>query len=723
MTPEEAVRLKGEFLRVMELEPAEQAAELDRLRARDPAVADALEGLLRADRENELFAGVDRRAAAAPPKLPGYDLVEELGRGGMGVVYKAWQLNPRRLVAIKVLSAGTLASQREIDRFRREAGAVGRLTHPNIVTVHAAGQEADIHYFAMEYVDGRNLARVLEDLRGAAERGEDAESELPPFASPEYVSGVATVAISVARALHAAHSAGIIHRDVKPSNILLTRGGGVKLVDFGIARDQAQIAITVTGESPGTPDYMSPEQVRAQGVVVDHRTDVYSLGAVMYELLSLRRPYQDAGRHELPVRITAPEPPAGLRRFNTRVPVDLETIVSTAMAKPLEVRYATAQALQEDLSRFLVNEHIHARREGAARRIRRRFGGRWRKPAIGAIVVLLVCGGWYAWLARQRDRLSQGVVSIALYGGAGSTEAEVVALAWNPKARAFGARRLGRAPLSSVRLPSGEYRFVVRDSAGRFVEFDEILLPGSAITRRVRLPERQDAEQGMAVITPSDVPVVFDDPAAGERMMWPARAFAIDRCEVTNAQYAVFVASTGYPGTPELWGDARYRADPRRYAEWPVVDLSRDDMQAYACWAGKRLASLDEWAMALAAERAEGTGAAAAVDTPELRAERASAQSSPDVDEQVGAYLKFARPVGEERSRGPLRLSFLDGNVRETTGTVVVRSGVTCDVVVGSMWSEEPDSGRRPRVLDAPHNTKSFQQGFRCARSLQPSVP
>src|SRR5262245_10310398 len=336
-----------------------------------------------------------------PRRLGDFEIGREIGRGGMGVVYEAQQLSLRRKVALKVLCAAVALSAKAVLRFRREAEAAAKLHHTNIVPVYAIGEEAGTHFYAMELIDGPSLDRVIRQLRGEAppigseaKAGEAVNDARSAEALPERVQGpirdapgapatprsvpatmtgssiqagstyfdrVARLIAEVADGLEYAHEHGVIHRDVKPSNLLLSPDGRLSINDFGLARMLEQPGMTMTGEFVGTPAYTSPEQITAGRVPLDHRTDVYSLGATLYELLTLHRPFAGERRDQVLAQILHKDPRAS-RKVNGRVPTDLETICLKAMEKDPDRRYQHAGEMADDLRRFVNRFAIAARR-------------------------------------------------------------------------------------------------------------------------------------------------------------------------------------------------------------------------------------------------------------------------------------------------------------------------------------------------------------------------
>jgi serine/threonine protein kinase/Flp pilus assembly protein TadD len=378
-------------------------------------------------------AGADGRDGGPAPQVLGdFRILRELGRGGMGVVYEAEQVSLGRKVALKVLPAAATLDPRRLQRFHNEARAAASLHHANIVPVFAVGSEHGVHFYAMLRIEGPTLAAVLRDLRGkaapaaAAPGGEvttahpeqpSASAEAPStaaqaalsteggVASKEYVRSVARLGAQAAEALDYAHQLGVVHRDVKPGNLMVDGRGQLWVTDFGLAQfKDGEASLTLTGDLMGTLRYMSPEQALAKRVPIDHRTDVYSLGATLYELLTLRPVFGGTSREEL-LRQIAFEEPRPPRKVNRAIPAELETIVLKALEKNPADRYATAQDLADDLERFLEDRPIQARRPSLVQRARK-WARRHRAlvgaaSAVLAVAALLGAGSWLWWAQKR----------------------------------------------------------------------------------------------------------------------------------------------------------------------------------------------------------------------------------------------------------------------------------------------------------------------------------
>jgi serine/threonine protein kinase len=326
--------------------------------------------------------------------LGDFRLLREIGRGGMGVVYEAEQVSLRRRVALKVLPFAAALDSRQLQRFKNEAMAAAHLRHENIVPVHAVGEERGAHYYAMQFVEGRSLAALIAQLQAAVAKPSAADATSPAAllsterssGSPRYYDWVARLGMQAAGALEHAHSVGIVHRDIKPANLLLDHGGRLWITDFGLAQMAGDAGLTLTGEMLGTLRYASPEQVLARRGVVDHRSDVYSLGSTLYELLTLRPLIEGRDRNEL-LRQIADDEPRLPRSVDPSVPRQLETVVLKTVSKDQSDRYATARDLADDLQRFLDRRPVLARRPTIADRLRQQV--RRHPTLVSASVVVL----------------------------------------------------------------------------------------------------------------------------------------------------------------------------------------------------------------------------------------------------------------------------------------------------------------------------------------------
>jgi hypothetical protein len=376
-------------------------------------------------------------AAGLPEQVGDYRIVREVGRGGMGVVYEAEQQSLGRRVALKVLLRHAAQDARMLSRFRRECRAAAQLHHTNIVPVFEVGQQGDLCYYAMQFIRGQALDEVFRELQHlrsnselgtrSSEPGEESEGEFRAPSSAlragaaalpdrselssvtsnyqRYCRNVARLGLQAAEALAYAHARGIVHRDIKPANLLLDTTGVLWVSDFGLVKTQDP-ALTDTGDLVGTLRYMAPERFRG---ACDARADVYALGLTLYELLVLRPAFDGKDRLHLVDQIGRQEP-ARPRTLDPRIPRDLETIIMKAIEKDPRRRYPSADALAEDLRRYLADGPIRARRIGPLERL-----GRWgrRNPVVATLsaAVLLVAalgflgvfGQWQVAVAHEQQ--------------------------------------------------------------------------------------------------------------------------------------------------------------------------------------------------------------------------------------------------------------------------------------------------------------------------------
>ncbi len=570
----------------------------------------------------ERVARTDTPVVGLEPNLQigDFRLERRLGSGGMSVVYQALQVSLNRRVALKVLPIGLAGGASAVERFHREARAAATLHHPHIVTIYAEGAESNVCYFAMEMIDGQDLDEVIAELREArsaktappAAPGAD-DSETPaagePGAGPpapcvlrdckseaEYFSTVARLVSEVADALHYAHAEGIVHRDVKPSNLMLASDGRLVLLDFGIARICKERAVTLTGSFLGTPRYMSPEQIAGGHDKVDHRCDVYSLGVTLYELLTLEPPFDGDTQQQVIGQILNRDPRLP-RQINPRIPADLETICCKAMEKDAKGRYSSAGEFAEDLRRYLGGRVIVAKPAGSVERavkfVRRRAVTVTLAAAVVVATVFAVTITWKHYTVQwaqqhamaQIDQLLAAKEYFQAYVLAEKAQHLIpddplLIARWPRLAREctiittpLGARvyigeypgrsprwkYLGRSPIERARIPYGTYRWRI-EKAG-FSPLDVVRsndLPSVWVDRATLTRGRLGFTLHRKGSLPADMVWIPSaelkqcDVFHGERSIPSAPAFLIDKHEVTNRQYKQFVDIGGYK-REEFW--------------------------------------------------------------------------------------------------------------------------------------------------------------------------
>jgi eukaryotic-like serine/threonine-protein kinase len=657
-----------------------------------------------------------------------YEVLEELGRGGMGILYRARDTRLERMVAIKVLHAEAVSSADRRQRFVREAQAASALSHPHIVTVHeidrAATGGVEHDFIVMEYVEGASLLTRLEGGR------------------PLGVEEAIEYGIQVAEALTAAHEAGIVHRDVKPANIMLTPRGQVKLVDFGLAKLTEPLSVDL--ESPtrsanprteqglvlGTAAYMSPEQ--ADGRPVDRRTDIFSFGVVLYEMLTGRRAFQGDTQVTTRVAILSRTPPA-VRSIRPEVPPALERVVARCLEKSRDARYLSGAELLQDL-----------RRVDAEKRRRRASWVRPRVivPAALTLAVLLAAGGW-VWVRARRVRWAREVAlpEIAaladrqdfvaafdlgerarpylehdrqferLMGNVSwprslHSDPPGAEVSWKPFATPDAPwRTLGRTPLENFAFPVGYFRWRFEKPAYDTLERAGAAMFGLSATLH---------PLGSSLPDMAWVPSASAD-VGGRPIEMPG--FWIDRFEVTNRQFKRFVDAGGYrkrelwkypfvvegrerpwdegmkelvdatgqPG-PAVWELGTY---PEGEGDHPVRGVSWFEAAAYALFAGKSLPTVHHWLAS--------TDRASPVELGELS----------------NFNGHGPQRVGTHHGTGPFGTEDMAGNVKEWCFN---SDGGSKRYTLGGAWNEPTYMYRSAHAQPALERLETH--GFRCAKYL-----
>ncbi|MCC7142241.1 MAG: SUMF1/EgtB/PvdO family nonheme iron enzyme [Candidatus Eisenbacteria bacterium] len=640
-----------------------------------------------------------------------------IGKGGMGVVYLAYDEKLKRQVALKILSAILALTPAHLERFQRTAQIAANLSHPSIVKIHQLNQDKGFAYIASEFVEGRDLAQEVARRKAA----------LQPTWNPREA---ALLLAEVADALHHAHQKGVIHRDVKPGNILLDSRGRAYLTDFGLAKMLDEQGLTRTGDVAGTFLYMSPEQARSAQPNVDHRTDIFSLGVVLYELVAGVRPFSGDTREAI---LTALESvrPRPLWQVVPGTPRDLDVIIQRALEKRPEDRFETAADFAADLRRFAEGTRPHARPPGPWRRLRR-WARRHRRAVwagVGTSALL------FSGILTGRAMRSDGLVAVEF-----ASEPSGALVAARPLLLETGeygaATELGSTPCRR-RLRPGHYRFVFQAADG-FAEASRVVgseEPGQSIHQVIVLTP--EAVEGMIQIgggvcwsgfrrKPGVKPPVPDPPPDVYQERCVA-GFYIDRTEVTNGQYGAFLRATGH-GPPLFWTE-ELEASRR---DVPVVGLTWRDARAYAEWRGKRLPTRLEWERA--ARGVDGRrypwGDSLVLGRP--LAEMGSFGTGLKLDALGGldAYLAAASPVGTHpMDCTPDGLLDMLGNVLEWVDTPDIRNQGDALVAIalqrlamGASWRSKERYIDLQNYLIAPEDTPIADAniGFRCAKSQDP---
>lgn len=737
---------KAVFLAAIELPPEERAAYLQTA-CPDDAARQRIESLLQHHETvtrqvlHAVPPGEMPSAAGMPSRIEEFQIIRQIGEGGMGVVYLAEDLILGRRVALKVLSPSLTGSEQALARFRTEARSTAAIKHPGIVPVYKFGFDGKTHYIASEYVDGPTLAEVIETQRGRR-TGPVALGDLKTWCRQ-----AAEMISAVADALDAAHRNQIIHRDVKPGNILIDKERGPRLTDFGIAKHLTEEARTNQTTVIGSCHYMSPEQASIASKKVDQRSDIFSLGVVLYELVALRRPFTGGTQNEI-LRALSEKDPVRLRVLDSRIPRDIEVICHKALEKHPADRYQTAGHIAADLRCFLDDRPILATPPSLGRKTRYWISKHRQMVLVAACALLAVTGLTLFWLLRAAHNETLAWFSVisdtpgakVLLQEISQTTFEV-----DPEAR-----QIGVTPIGIHRLPVGHYRITVQQPNGPgFVEFNASLFkagsdeqidyfvhdPGTSFQftnsdtksrHGFFLAQNEtEANADMVLVEAGDYIVgwhLTDESLQIRRRRVSLPAFYIDKYEVSNAEYKQFIELTGYP-LPKFW--RLYGYDPK-YDDHPVLGIPVEEAEAYARWRGKRLPTAWEWQAAMRTK--EGW------DYPwgnEWQAQPQIKEATLDDFKQLRSWDEVlivdlgGRGTVPTRSHDPsvskLGIVHGFGNVREITGSTINPNGV---LTQGRSWMEPPEYqtlGKGNTYL--LHGSDPFT-GFRCAKSkigiLQP---
>lgn len=670
----------------------------------------------------ETFAAL---ACQMSGRIAEFRLIREVGRGGMGVVYLAEDAVLDRHVALKILGNHLTGSPMAVARFQREAKAAARLNHPAIVPIYRSGEDSGVHFIAMEYVEGETLDHRLRELRKSTTpaasprvKSHRQQCKLPQrTATTEYVHECARMTSLIAQGLDFAHQAGVLHCDIKPSNILINAAGHPRITDFGIARLEASERLTKSGDVLGSVHYMSPEQLGSKEL--DRRTDVFSLGVVLYEMLTLAPPYygEDVPAIAESLRNTEPR---SVRFFNPTVSRDLDTICRKALERKPTDRYPTTAHLAADLQCYLRGEPIMARPPTVVRRVSRWFGRNRTRSLAVAVVFLLASLAVAGGIQLQNHYQAMAPVSIDVNPPAPG--ARVLLRRWDSTLQTHSAPQpFGIIPLVDQYLEPGSVRFVITTNGNNFAEFDAALIEGHETNLSGMIPEGTTVVEGMALFPGGDYtlrPFVWNTETQDQTFQ--LEGFLLDRQEVSNAQYKAFVDQTGY-AAPEQWNRFGYDL---ALAQRPVVGVTLEDAEAYARWCGKRLPTAAEWE--------------AAARSPDARlypwgalSERSPDAGVPTYEALVGAqtkeflaqYAEYAAHTVDVTSdpapHSQNAVFHLLDNVMELTSTVTRHDTLHVVIIKGGSWIHHPQFRDLRRLDVSPLDTCALNVGFRCARSVE----
>lgn len=723
--------------RSLELVPEEREAFLRSSAADSRELLDLLLRMLRVQSPGEQLERTTRGISLVAAlhlegrELGEYRIVREIGGGAVGRVYEAEQLSMRRRVAVKVLRLEHCQNEEMLRRFRQEPELQGRLQHPNIVKVLSTGVADGWHYFAMEFVQGTNLAQLIEDRK----RGRASTPPVPlDLDSPR---ACAAMIEKVARAVHFAHLANLVHRDIKPHNILIDLSGEPYVSDFGLCRRMDGTALTASmGDGlRGTLAYMSPEQA-TEFHAVKPRADVYSLGAVLYQVLTRCLPFEAETDVQLLNKILSRSshvrPP---HHFLPGFDQGLSAICTTALEKDPERRFQSALEMAERLRAFCEGRRVESRPVSRLLQIGERRLDR-RKLLKGAAIGAPLVGG--AVLAGRRMVHAGEQASLRLELPPGAPPALVQLLPIRAPDHRLGVPvELGTfesgEPIRGV--AAGMYRVLVTMASGAFSELQRTVGTEGEVRARATPTEAGAAGDAMSLVPAGRARV--EVPPLGEVELECA-PFWIDRCAVTNGEFRAFLEATGqWPSSDwtapwlELWTGKGPIARPENWDDLPVVKVSWTRAREYAEWKGKRLPTILEWLLAVGL---------AGQDTLEARQRLAAEfalgrpQFRPVGDKQpstLGAYLEYARParLDEARASGPHGLWHPFGNVshwlepsqfaRSDSGSWVA-TGMRYEA--NGAWHFKPLRGTEPGeglIGSRSEGDAAGDLGFRCVKTAK----
>ena len=618
-----------------------------------------------------------------------FKIIRLIGKGGMGRVYLAEDTVLKRLVALKVVqhedATGT-ANDEVISRFRKEARAAARLVHPGIVQIYRTGEREGFSYIAMEYVEGENLSEKL-----------NSHTENVINEPSRRFRNIALLAAQIADAIEHAHRAGVIHRDIKPSNILIDQTGKARLADFGVARILNEDTLIQTGSIVGSCAYMSPEQARVCDIDVDHRSDVFSLGVVLYEAVSLQRPFQGDNFNDL-MKALSDCNPKPLKRVCPNVPFDLSVICHKAIEKDVINRYQSAAHFYADLRCFAEGRPILARPPGLRRRIR--DGLRKHLSYVVAAIFLVLTTALLAtlWMMESQRRAQMGRISVSDF----HQGAFVTAKRFGDELAIEETIELGVAPITTYLKP-GLYRIVIQDS-DTYLEASSLIDKGSHDWIEVKTP-RPELIRELIEIPEGPYQLGTDKAkkSLNRRRTPTLTAFRISPTEVSNREYREFVNATG-ARAPTTWPTPYDNS----FDNLPVSDVSWDEANSYCRWRGVRLPTPDEWeAASLGPDGAKFPWG----NHPHKDIQR---KEAPFMDPT--AYQRFASPVDFDQLATPRNVKHMNSNVQEYTEGIA-SSRNRGQILKGRSWASSPFLEPSHLVVLSSRSVRSPSIGFRVALS------
>ncbi len=751
-------KIKNLWNKVIDLNDKERNQLLSELRESDPDLVEEVEKLLANDETGDLFmeekdSDGDLKETISlngfHEELEDFEILTEIGKGGHGIIFKARQISLNRVVAIKILMPHIIVSNDAINRFQREAQAAAKLHHKHIVSVYSVHSSPTLNCYVMRWIDGPDLSKEIDTLNPRI---------LPKRSSKEYLTHSVRVVYQIAKALEYAHENGIVHRDVKPHNILIDQSGDALLTDFGIARDNSLGTITKPGNLAGTVAYMSPEQARAiESEKIDHRTDIYSLGVVLYQLLTNKLPF-DGKNAEVVLQRLKSEEPIRVRKITQSIPRDLEDICHQAIAKSADERYESASLFAQDLENFLNHKSpINITKPTIWSTSRKYFNKYKRQLSFLSITVVCLFIGYlfsdYYYASLNNSTISVSAVDSSLNkleNIKGFVQLiEINKITGLPIDEVNNDFLLGNLPLNGAQVKSGFYRIVVKYENDTFIELTRLLEKGKQYNFSAVYSDRLKVNAQNMVLIQGDkinhpVPEIGTVcPLAGRTLY--VDSFWIDKYEVTNAEYKKYLKSIS-----QLESDLRptYWPSENSWDEtWdnlPVVGVSWEEARDFAEWSGKRLVSHPEWERA-----ARGSGSGTLFPwgnerkiqgvcslNPILNSEELNAiNESVDPNfkkstlyknrvQNVNSHSESAKIIGDHS------IHHLYGNVAEWCESLLVVNARSDNPIadpmhryaMGGYWAINPmksdlaDSHERRGI---GIENRSHRIGFRCAKSFK----